>query len=202
MPDPASPADSIERFAELVALEDDGDIPRPSILSATGVTAEAWRQIEGDWMKRLAAGDDPDLALRFATTYALARRSLSRRAPPEPPGEEPRHAAPDDDTIVEPAPAVGGDLGAGGSEPPAEHTTDELAVTDDTPAPAPLTGAEVRLPLDPADATLICPLEAVPKEPLPFVLPVPPPGKRLAFFDTQTGERLATPVLIDAPQEG
>jgi hypothetical protein len=214
MSDPASPAESIERFAELIALEDDGYTPRRAILLTAGVQGPEWRQIERAWMGRLAAADDPDLALRFGKTYALTRLSFSNRmVPAETPAAglaegdaEPAPASPvppprfdTHDTLVDAAPPTAALLGG---DPPADHATEQLEEIGEGRAPLqPLDNPSQPAPRDPADTTLICPLGAVPREPLPFVPPVPPPGKRLAFYDTQTGARLDQPVLVDAPTD-
>jgi hypothetical protein len=205
MPDPASPADSIERFAELIALEDDGYVPRTTILSAAGVLAPVWRQIERAWMERLAVGDDADLALRFAQTYALTRLSLSNgaggplAAPEGAPSDGPLPALGVDDTLRDPLPPGGRDLELDAAEPPAQHRADELPTTGTGEAPAGYPVELLRPPMDPVDTTVMCPLDAIPNQALPFVPPVAPSGKVLAYFDTQTGQRLPMPVLIDAP---
>jgi hypothetical protein len=214
MPDLASPAESIERFAELIALEDDGYTPRRAILLAAGVQAPEWRQLERAWMERLAAADDPDLALRFGKTYALTRLSFSNRMVPAgtpaaglAEGDaEPTPASPvptrfdTHDTLVDGAPPVAALLALDGVDLPASHATEQLEEIGEGRAPVqPLDDPPQPAPRDPADSTLICPPGAVPREPLPFVRPAVPPGKRLAFYDTQTGARLDEPVLVDAP---
>jgi hypothetical protein len=222
MPDPASVAESIERFAELIALQDDGHTPRSAILSAAGVSVEVWREVEGSWMQRLAAGDDPGLALRFAKTYGLTRLSVSTptedaadaharpaeagAARSDPDGASSLSA---DDTVVETFPGLGAalaaDVKAVPEEPPAD-LGDAAPACDRAELPGehlgrPTTGTAAPAPrrpsVDLADLAIVCPLGAVPNEPLPFVPPIVPPGKRLAFYDTQTGQRLAHPVLID-----
>jgi hypothetical protein len=217
MPDPASPAESIERFAELIALEDDGYTPRRAILLAAGVLAPEWREIERGWMERLAAGDDPDLAVRFGKTYGLTRLSFSNATVPEETpaaglaeGDvEPAPACPvpprfdTHDTLVDGAPPIAALLAVDRVDLAADHASEGLNDIGEGGAPLqPLDDPLQPVPRDPADGTLICPLGAVPREPLPFVPPVVPPGKRLAFYDTQTGARLPQPVLVDAPVSG
>jgi hypothetical protein len=213
MPDPASPAESIERFAELIALEDDGYTPRRAILLAAGLAAPAWRQIERSWMDRLAAGDDPELALRFGKAYGLTRLSFSsgtvlasapaaggaaRDAEGTAAGSVPLPVDADD-TVEDTAPGTAALLAMDGVDLPIDQPTEQRPDVGEARVQSEQLEEPPRPHRDPADATLICPLDAVPKEPWPFV---PPPGKRLAFFDTQTGERLVTPVLIDAPDQG
>ena len=78
---------------------------------------------------------------------------------------------------------------------------DALPVFDAAPAPA----RDQRVPEgDAADLTLECAPDAAVCY-TPFVAPaspvgVAPPGKRWAYFDTQTGQSLPVPVLEDAPE--
>jgi hypothetical protein len=214
MPDSASPAESIERFAELIALEDDGYTPRRAILLAAGVPAPEWRRIERAWMERLAAADDPDLALRFGKTYGLTRLSFVNRTiqggalDEGLPAHDAEHAPAvflertldAHDTVEDTAPTTAALLAMDGSDLPSDPATERLADTGEGRAPLqPLDDPPRPLPRDPADSTLICPLDAVPREPFPFVPPIVPTGKRLAFYDAETGARLEQPVLVDVP---
>jgi hypothetical protein len=190
--DQTSPEHSIERFAELVALVDDGLTPRSTVLRAAELDADAWRRIEGQWMARLAAGDEPDIALRFARRYGLTRQSFSTAAAGEGGAPLPQMSGTDvDDTLPDVPEGVISD-------------GPDLAPASYPPAAA---GDLVRTAADPTDVTIGCTPDAASKRVLPFVPPggpvfVPspaPPGKRLARFDTQTGQPLPVPIWVDEP---
>jgi hypothetical protein len=203
------PADcTIERFAEIVATLHNGRAERASILEAASFDETAWVHVERHWMARLAAGDDDDLAARFGTAYGRASQMLScipggRSAVSAgeslPPGENcARPTATEDETL--PTGAV-----------PRAKVDDTIP---DPVAPAPpesrsaaTEGAEDKQPRSPgaADLTLECAPEAVARNVLPFVAPASaveaaPPGKRWVYYDTQTGQPLPTPILVDIPE--
>jgi len=205
MPDPASPADSIERFAELIALYDDGYTPRAAIVAVADVTPAAWLEIERVWMQRLAAGNDADLALRFGKTYGLTRLRFSNHALPDVTADSPEQAPGPSDGIQPPVDVDDTlrDMRPGGDAHPEldapEPPTGQGAETSpDAGDPAGSSVEPLRPPMDPADSTLVCSPNAIPRASLPFVPPAVPPGKYLAYYDTRTGQRLPMPVLMDA----
>ena len=190
------PEDTIERFAEIAALVDDGYVPRLDLLAAAGLDHTSWKHLERHWMVCLAEGTDPDFAVRFATTYARTRASLASTTASE--AHEPYRPGDADDTLRE-----GGDAAARR----AEHA--RLA-RDGTIEPGGDSQMQTGAADPPAgvDVTVGCAADAAARGALPFMPAVatppsgsPPPGKRLALFDTQTGKRLATPVWIDAPED-
>ncbi len=205
MNDQPLPECTIERYAEIVAIIDDGAMSRVSILRAAGFDEIAWKRVKVYWMERLAAGIDHELAARFGTVYGRTKYSLSSAA---------RDAA---------LPSSGG--GGGWAKEGAQATADvddtlpsgatpcgEVndtlpdqaaagAVVGNEPASAPEAAAAPAA----VDLTIECAADAAARHVLPFVAPasamgVPPPGKRWAYFDTQSGERLPTPMLIDSPE--
>jgi hypothetical protein len=173
---------TIERFAEIAAVMDEDQVSRAAILEAAGIDTITWKNLERYWMTRLAAGNDPDLAMRFGTTYGRTRCSLSSSACSESPAgeEQPQATAKVDDTLPT-------------GVAPAADTHDTLP---DRPADEP-----------PADQTVECAPGAAARGVLPFgpaspaASAVAPPGKRWVYFDTQTGQSLPEPVLVDAPPE-
>jgi hypothetical protein len=199
------PECTIERFAELVAIIDDGSVPRARILQAAGFDEIAWKRVEGHWMEHLAAGNDHDLAARFGTVYGRTKYSLSstpRAASLTTPSGENEGSAEEgaqatanvDDTLptgVAPPSDVNDTL-------PDQATSDADVGCDPAPVPEAIAAPEG------VDLTIECAPDAAARHVFPFVAPaspagVAPPGKRWAYYDTQTGERLPAPVLIDVP---
>jgi hypothetical protein len=87
MPTPGpDPVDTIERFAELSAMQDDPFAEGEAVLRVVGLDEEAWEEIEKAWLARLAAGtpDAEALALRFGETYARTLERLAAAAGAEP----------------------------------------------------------------------------------------------------------------------
>ena len=221
------PTDSIERFAELSAHLADGFADRPSILASADLDETAWRRLEAHWLRRLDA--EPELRDRFGEAYAKARCSLTTSAEPRSGeagghrGPSPEVAAPgsagndaklnlpvllDEDTDPSPSPCPQPD--------PADRTLEVPAYRPEPALPfavAPARTPELSerrpgtpiLPPPPAsggasradDMTLETPAFREDRPPLPFTSA--PPGKRLAHFDSQTGQPLPAPTWIDAP---
>jgi hypothetical protein len=79
------PIDTIERFAEVSALLDEGGAPRAALLLGAGLDPATWAEAEAHWMPLLKV--DATLAARFAEVYGTTRRSMSSTtdAAPEPP---------------------------------------------------------------------------------------------------------------------
>jgi hypothetical protein len=190
------PEDTIERFAEIAALVDDGYVPRLDLLAAAGLDHTSWKHLERHWMVCLAEGTDADLAVRFATTYARTRASLASTTASE--AHEPYRPGDADDTLRE-----GGAAAAHRAGQARVARTGTIEPGGDSQMQMGAAG-----PLARVDVTVVCAADAAARGVLPFMPPAampssesPPPGKRLALFDTQTGERLATPVWIDAPED-
>jgi hypothetical protein len=83
MPNPAQPADpagSVDRFAELSALLADPFADRAAILCEAGLDAERWRAVEEGWAGRLQ--EDGAIAERFAAVYLKTVRALGAPALP------------------------------------------------------------------------------------------------------------------------
>ena len=217
MNDQPLPECTIERFAELSARIDEGRAPRASILEAAGIEEITWAHVERHWLMRLFAGDDHDLAARFGTMYGRTKYTLasfSRTESPSPASEEKRPATTVDDTLpsgVAPAPGVDDTLRDEvdpAAPSPASVAVDASTATDGTSAvpeaaAAPALGQQSPGG-DAADLTLECAPDAGVRHVLPFVAHVSaveaaPPGQRWAYFDTQTGQPLPVPVLVDGP---
>lgn len=209
---------TIERFAEVAAAVDDGYSPRPSTLDAAGLDAMTWRQVEHQWMTRLADGDDAALALRFATVYSRTRNRLSgSTAPASTPivlgsGGEVCYCVPPnvDETLptgVAPLDVTNDTLRdevvVGGPVP--HRAATNLDTVPSYQAEEVGDGAAARGASPAAvDVTIGCAPDAAVRAVLPFVpspdsMPPPPPGKRWHYFDTKTGLPLAVPVLADIP---
>lgn len=79
---PVSPRDTAEldRFAMICAKIDDGFTPRTTVLRAAGLTEAAFHELHGRWLVLLASSDGSSAAIRFADTYARARREPARQA--------------------------------------------------------------------------------------------------------------------------
>jgi hypothetical protein len=77
---------------------------------------------------------------------------------------------------------------------PAEATPGAPALLP-TALGAPVVASGAR---DPLDVTVDAPVRPLSRPVLPFA-PAPPPGKRLILFDSQTGQPLPTPLLVDEP---
>jgi hypothetical protein len=73
------PVDTIERFAELSAQQDDPFADADAVLRAVGLDEDAWEIIERRWMERLASGGPgvEGLSERFGEVYAATRQRLS-----------------------------------------------------------------------------------------------------------------------------
>lgn len=70
---------SIERFAQMLATLDGGVPSRDAFLGASGLNQSSWRQVQQQWLPRLASGDATFLATTFARTYAETRLRLIGR---------------------------------------------------------------------------------------------------------------------------
>lgn len=80
MPTPVpDPVDTVERFAELSALQDDPFAEQDEVLRAAGLDDETWEAIEKRWMDRLSSGgsDVEELTGRFGKTYSETRQRLA-----------------------------------------------------------------------------------------------------------------------------
>lgn len=205
MNDQPLPECTIERFAEIAAIIDDGPVSRASILHAAGFDEIAWTRVESHWMVRLAAGTDPDMAARFGTVYGRTKYSLSsaaRAASLTPSGENEGRA----EEGAQATSNVDDTLPTGSAPPSDVNDTfpDQAAPASDAgcdPAPIP----EAAKAPEGVDLTIECAPDAAARHVLPFVaasspVGVAPPGKRWAYYDTQTGEPLSGPVLIDIPE--
>ncbi len=195
------PEDTIERFAEIAALVDEGYVPRLDRLAAAGLDHASWKQLERYWMSRLAEGNDADLAIRFATTYGRTRASFANTTVSE--AGEPRRSGGGGDTD---------DTVPDGVDPAAHRANAAPRSSLGACAPGAPAGAddEAQTGASSAAAGVDLTVEAAPGAALggalPFAPPAtarpsgsPPPGKRLAYFDTQTGQPLAVPMWVDAP---
>ncbi len=174
-----SPADSIERFAQLCRRLGDAFAPRSSILGEAGLDEVSFREIEHAWMRRL----DGALAERFAAVFAAGEESTApvagetqtwreeaRTVPLLRAGEAPRSAVP------------------WPSERAAKQTAPRLLDTSsvdvDRTLELPIGHAAPPLPFRPA-----MPFTKAPSE--------TPPRRRLHRFDPQTGLPLPAPVWVD-----
>jgi hypothetical protein len=81
----SSPVESIERFAELCALLNEGFADRARVLGAAGLDEAAWKRLETRWMTQIAESSNGALARRFGEAYAAKRRPFA---------EDPSTAAP------------------------------------------------------------------------------------------------------------
>ncbi len=202
---PRASVRTIDHFAQLCALLDDGFAVRADVLAAAGLDEAAWQALRAEWVPRLASGDAPELALHFGRAYAHARRHPGDVAPPQPVVEE--------DTDVD-APTLGADTDptertAAGGFPLAGPATPFRVPTLLPPALNPYTAASTpRQPspavaaADPTEATLEVP--CVPLQAAAAALPFPLPTsdgrrQRLQRFNTQTGQPLSTPIWVDDP---
>ncbi len=197
----AAPANAIERFAQLCAQLDNGSLG-DDILAAAGLDEAGWQALSVHWLPQLAAGEAPDLALRFATAYARARRY--------PGGMVLSHASPvlgsvvsaelddaDTDADVAPPIALAPDYTLEGALLPAGPA---LPFRTPTPPPAaPIVGSPdapvLRAAIAAIDVTLPVPSAApAPGAVLPFCAPTAD-GRilRLQRFDTVTGAPLEVP---------
>jgi hypothetical protein len=75
--------DAIEFFAQLCALIDHGFSTRAEVLAAASLDDNGWRALCEECLPRLASGDDPTLAQRFAPAYARARQYPGYHALPD-----------------------------------------------------------------------------------------------------------------------
>jgi hypothetical protein len=209
---------SIEHFAQLCALLDDGPASHAEALAAADADETRWQASCEAWLPRLAAGDAPELAVRFSRAYAIARHWHAGHLPlpsvpeaarvPGTPGVAPASSKElvleidADDTVPGSAPpgALDADVAAE-SAPPTAESAPPFTRVDMLLPPAPREPAAARdaLPAttDPADATLESAQAAV-------ALFAPRPAatgwrQRLARFDTQTGQPLPEPRWVDEP---
>jgi hypothetical protein len=199
-----APASTIERFAQLCALLDDGFAVRADVLAAAGLDEAAWQALRVEWVPRLASGDAPELALHFGRAYAHARRHPGDVTPPQPVEEE--------DTDVDA-------LSVGANTDPTERTVaggfplagpampfrvpallppalNPYAAASTPCQPSPAVAA-----VDLGEATLAVPCGSFQAAAaLPFSSPTSDGRRqRLQRFDTQTGQPLATPIWVDDP---
>jgi len=99
MPNPAQPADpagSVERFAQLSAQLADPFADRAGILCAAGLDAERWRNVQEGWAERLHQ-EGGAVAERFAAVYDKTLGALGAplaRAGYGPDGGRPSAAVP------------------------------------------------------------------------------------------------------------
>ena len=73
----SSPVESIERFAELCALLNEGFADRARVLGAAGLDEAAWKRLETRWMTQIAESSDGAPARRFGEAYAAKRRPFA-----------------------------------------------------------------------------------------------------------------------------
>jgi hypothetical protein len=214
---------SIEVFAHLCAILEDGFSDRTAALLEAGLDETGWSRVQEQWTSRMLS--DAPLTQTFGAAYSAARLQLRRGGGPaagaadlrflseaaQPWREEaaavPTSAAavamPASGSTTAPLPVFlvsAADLDGtvvGPSRPvrPALPFTEPAMpfALSRAPLPGPAAGARS----DALDVTADAPLH-VPRPALPFA-PAVPPGKRLARFDPMTGQPLAVPVLIDDP---
>jgi hypothetical protein len=214
MTDPTRDLHTIETFAALCARLDDGFAVRATVLAAAGLDDAGWHRTRAAWLARLAVGDAPELASRFAQTYAHARQhpeALSLPvAPPTPPPDlpawvddeqtAPDASPPDASPVPEPEP----DCTAGIALP---HVGPALPFRVPPLLPPALAIGPVpsylpELPeADGNEATMEVPFSPPPPPHtvLPFGLPINGRRQRLVRYDTATGQPLAQPYWIDDP---
>jgi hypothetical protein len=204
MPTTPARSGSIERFAQLCALLDDGFAVRADILAAAGLDEAAWRALRAEWVPRLASGDAPDLALHFGRAYARARRhpGYLALALPQPVVEEDTDVdAPSVDADTDPTArtAAGGFPLAGPAMPFRVPTLLPPALNPYATASTPCQPSPMVATVDPTEATLGVPCAPSPAATaLPFSSPSSDGRRqRLQRFDTQTGQPLATPIWVD-----
>ena len=65
--------ESIERFAQLCALLNEGFADRALVLASAGLDDSSWKQLESRWMTQIAQSTDGSLARRFGEAYTAAR---------------------------------------------------------------------------------------------------------------------------------
>jgi hypothetical protein len=185
----APPILTLERFAELCELVDDGFVKHAAMLAAAGLDERTWLALRDAWLPRLAAGDEPELATRFGHAYAAARRHRLG-------------------CIVMPPRVLTTPVGMRIDADDTEETSARSVVDGDPAAPvdapqrvspplAPV-GSRSHAP-DPTEQTI--PAAHVPPPVRVPPLPPPPTGRRqrLVRFDTQTGAQLPCAYWIDEP---
>jgi hypothetical protein len=149
------PIDTIERFAEVSAVLDEGGASRAALLLGAGLDPATWAEAEARWMPLLKV--DATLAARFADVYATTRRSMSSTA----------------DAAPEPPPSTGSTLAQTADAatsaqiraalPFIRGSAAALASPQAEPAPPP--------PAAPLSGTINVPLTFLPAPTLPFPLP-------------------------------
>ena len=65
--------ESVERFAQLCALLNEGFADRAIVLASAGLDDNSWKQLESRWMTQIAQSADGALARRFGAAYTAAR---------------------------------------------------------------------------------------------------------------------------------
>jgi hypothetical protein len=200
---------SIETFASLCALLDASRKGLAETLAAAGLDEAGWQRVRAAWLARLAAGDTPALATRFAQLYAHARQHPEELhlpvAAPTPRADVPA-LVDGEDTTPDGALEAEPDLTAEIALPLAGPATPFRAPPLLPPPPAlALPESPIYLPeLPPADgteATVEVPFSPPPPPhaALPFAPPMRGRPQRLVRFDTATGRPLPQPYWIDEP---
>jgi hypothetical protein len=77
------PEHTIEDFAELCALVDNGATGRATVLAEAGLDDAGWHHLRAKWLPMLADASVPEIAQRFGRAYGLVR-SQRGRAPAAP----------------------------------------------------------------------------------------------------------------------
>jgi hypothetical protein len=207
------PHPTLETFAWLAARIDDAPSQRAQVLAAAGLDEARWQRVRATWLAELAASDAPELASRFAQTYARARQhpeELGRpMASPATPRTDPPRRIDDEATTLDPPQDAQAetdlDRTAELRSPVAVSAlpfrVPELSPPAPTFAPAPRPPSRLPATLDPTEMTLEVPCAAPPPPDavLPFTQPMNARRQRLVRYDTATGKPLAQPYWIDDP---
>lgn len=175
------PALTLERFAELCELVDDGFAKHAARLAEAGVDWGTWTMLRDAWLPQLA---EREIAARFGAAYAAARRRrLSHLALPGAVlGMTPGVETYDTEETSGPLPV----LDEGGDADPPKDGSAGTSFNSGTAV------------VDPAERTIQA--HGAPPPPAPGLSPPPSPSghrRRLVQFDTQTGAPLANPYWVD-----
>ncbi|MEP7123529.1 MAG: hypothetical protein ABJE95_21555 [Byssovorax sp.] len=203
---PASPGETIEGFAEIMAMLADSFANRTAVLQRAGFDAGAFRRHEHDWTERLARDATGALALAFGEAFARARSAGSAVACDPHPDDDRRFLSVAQPWRVE---AAAVPLEASGEAPPLLRPVVEATWPSAGCAPAPLDlDATAELAFDPARSALpFTPTSgtaesSIRRMPAPCRIhepPIRPHAHELSAADSTMELRLSAPVVPVLP---